>query len=100
MIKNASQMLDSFLFMQRDLEQDNGLFLVLVQRQKWYSISEDVAQGERDRMAERMLVEFAESGHPIFQATSPLSRGQLISKSGGKLSIHYAAENFSGQLLL
>ena len=32
MKKNASQMLDSFLYMQRDLEQDNGHFLVLVQR--------------------------------------------------------------------
>ena len=32
MKKNASQMLDSFLFLRRDLEQDNGLFSVLVQR--------------------------------------------------------------------
>ena len=30
--KNASQMLDSFLFMQEDLEKDNGHFSVLVQR--------------------------------------------------------------------
>ena len=32
MKKNASQMLDSFLYMQRSLEQDNGHLLVLVQR--------------------------------------------------------------------
>ena len=32
MKKNASQMFDSFLFVQEDLEQDNGLFSVLVQR--------------------------------------------------------------------
>ena len=32
MKKNASQMLDSFLYMQEDLEQDNGHFSVLVQR--------------------------------------------------------------------
>ena len=31
-------------------------------------------------------------GHPVFRATSPLSRGQLKSKSVGKLSIHYCAE--------
>ena len=43
-------------------------------------------------MAERMLVEFAESGCPIFRATSPLSKGQLKSKGHGKLSIHYAAD--------
>ena len=39
-----------------------------------------------------MLLEFAESGCPIFRATSPLSRGQLKSKGHGKPSIHYAAD--------
>ena len=34
MKKNANQMLDSFLNMQRDEEQDNGHFLVLVQRKR------------------------------------------------------------------
>ena len=43
-------------------------------------------------MADRMLIEFAESGHPIFRASSPLSRGQLKNKGHGKLSIHYAAD--------
>ena len=43
-------------------------------------------------MAERMLLEFAESDCPIFRATSPLSRGQLRSKGHGKLSIHSAAD--------
>ena len=38
------------------------------------------------------MVTLAESGHPIFRATSPLSRGQLKSKGGGKLSIHYCAD--------
>ena len=59
---------------------------------KWYSMSEDSPQGEWDHMAERMLVELAESGCPIFRSTSPLSRGRLKSKSRGKLSIHYAAD--------
>ena len=77
--------------MQRDLEKDNGHFSVLVQR-KWNSISEDSPQGERDKMAERMLLVFAESGCPIFRATSPVSRGQLKSKGHGKLSIHFAAD--------
>ena len=39
-----------------------------------------------------MLLEFAESGHPIFRATTPLSRGQLKSKGRGKLSIHFSAD--------
>ena len=40
----------------------------------------------------KMMVTLAESGHPVFRATSPLSRGQLKSKGGGKLSIHYCAD--------
>ena len=35
------------------------------------------------------LLEFAESGHPIFHATTPLSRGGLKSKGWGKLSVHF-----------
>ena len=38
------------------------------------------------------MLTFAESGHPVFRATSPLSRGQLKSKGGGILSIHYCAD--------
>ena len=87
MKKNASQMLDSFLYMQRDLEPDSGHFLVLVQ-----TISADSPQGEWDRIAEKMMLTFAESTHPVFQSTSPLSRGQLKSQGGGKLSIHYCAD--------
>ena len=59
---------------------------------KWCCISEDSPQGVWDNMAERVLLEFAESDCPIFRATSPLSRGRLKSKGHGKLSIHYAAD--------
>ena len=76
----ACQMPISFLYMQRDLEKDNGIFIGPGSEKKWYSISEDTPQGEWDRMAEKMLVELAESGCPIFRATSPLSRGRLKSK--------------------
>ena len=58
---------------------------------KWYSMKEDSHQGIWDKLAEKMLIEFAESGCPIFRATTPLSRGQLKSKGHGKLSIHFAA---------
>ena len=59
---------------------------------KWHSIKDDSPQGIWDNIAEKMLVEFAESGCPIFRATTPLSRGQVKSKGHGKLSIHYAAD--------
>ena len=58
---------------------------------KWYSMKEDSPQGIWDKIAERMLLEFAESECPIFRATTSLSRGQHRSKGHGKLSIHFAA---------
>ena len=56
---------------------------------KWYSTHDSRPQGEWDRVAELMMIKFGESGHPVFRATSPLSRGTLKSKGGGKLSIHF-----------
>ena len=58
---------------------------------KWYP-SENSPQGEWDHIAEDMLLRFAESGHPIFRSTTPLSRGQLKSKGKGKVSIHFSAD--------
>ena len=95
-----------FSIMQRDLEQDNGHFFGLGSEKKWYSISADSPQGELDKLAEKMMFEFAESGCPIFRATSPLPRSQLKSKGGGKLSIHCCADletiqtSFFAQLFL
>ena len=39
-----------------------------------------------------MTIKFSESGHPVFRATSPVSRGTLKSKGGGKLSVHFCAD--------
>ena len=69
----------------------NGHLLDQILKKKWYS-AENSPQGAWDHIAEEMLLEFAESGHPIFRATTPLSRGQLRSKGHGKLSIHFAAD--------
>ena len=59
---------------------------------KWYSTYMDRPRGEWDRVAELMMLKFGESGHPVFRSTSPLSRGVLKSKGGGKLSIHFCAD--------
>ena len=90
--KNVWQMLDSFLCMQKDLEKGQWSFVGPGSEKKWYSTKEDSPQGVWDNMAERMLLEFAESCCPIFRATTPLSRGQLKSKGHGKLSIDFAAD--------
>ena len=73
------------------LEQDNGHSSDMDQK-KWYSSGEYSPQGEWSRVAEQMMLTFAESKHPVFRSTSPLSRGVLKSKGGGKLSIHFCAE--------
>ena len=59
---------------------------------KWYSTHVSRPRGEWDRVAELMMIKFRESGHPVFRATSPSSRGTLKSKGGGKLSIHFCAD--------
>ena len=69
----------------------NGHFFGPSSGKKWYP-SENSPQGAWDHIAEDMLLKFAESGHPIFRATTPLSRGKLKSKGKGKLSFHFTAD--------
>ena len=56
---------------------------------KWYGTYSDKPDGDWDKIAERMMLNFAESGHPIFRATSALERGELRSKEDGKKSVHF-----------
>ena len=46
----------------------------------WTRTHEYRPQGEWDRVAEPMMVEFSESGHPVFRSMSPLSRGRSKAK--------------------
>ena len=50
----------------------------------WYGTYSDKPDGKWDKTAERMMLNFAESGHPVFRATSALEGGQLRSKGKGK----------------
>ena len=59
---------------------------------KWYSTNQERPEGKWDRVAELMMINFGQSGHPVFRATSPLSRGTLKSKGGGQLSTHFCAD--------
>ena len=67
-------------------------FLGLGSETKWYSTDNERPGGKWDRVAELIMIKFGESGHPVFRATSPLSRGTLKSKGRGKLSIHFCAD--------
>ena len=59
---------------------------------KWHSGEENSPLGAWGHIADEMLLEFAESGHPIFRAKTPFSRSKLKSKGYGKLSIHFTAD--------
>ena len=56
--------------------------------EKWYGTYSNKPDGDWDKTAERTMLNFSESGHPIFRATSALERGELRSKEKGKKSIH------------
>ena len=58
-------------------------------------MEEDSPQGIWDHIAENMLLEFAESGCPIFRATTPFSRCKLKSNGHGNLSLRFAADQES-----
>ena len=89
--KNVSQMPESSKYLQRKLVLDNGHLFVQVLKRS--GLLEIIAHKEFGTIpAEKMLLEFAECGHPIFRATTPLSRGILKSKGHGKLSIHFSAD--------
>ena len=62
---------------------------------KWYSTCDSRPQREWDRVAELTMVTIGESGHQVFRATSPLSRRTLKNRGGGKLSIHFSADEGS-----
>ena len=93
--KNVWQMPESSKYLQRNLVLDNGHSIGPGSEKKWYSGEENSPQGSWDYIADEMLLEFAESGHPTFRATTPLSRGILKSKGHGKLSIHFAADELT-----
>ena len=54
--------------------------------------------GEWSRVTKIMMINFAESGHPVFRAT--LERRELRSKEKGKKSIHFNGSNETVDLIL
>ena len=74
-------------------------FLEPGSEKKWYGTYDCKLDGSWDRTAEKMLLNFAGSGHPIFRGTSALKRGELRSE-GGKTSIHFNGSTQNIELLL
>ena len=69
-------------------------------QKKWYGTYDCKPDGSWNRTAEKMQLNFAGSGHPIFRCTGALERGHLRSKGGGKTSIHFNGSTENIELLL
>ena len=67
---------------------------------KWYGTHTYKPIGEWDRVAEDMMINFSESGHPVFRGSSALERGALKSKGKGKLSIHFCGDDDTAEVVL
>ena len=90
--------------MREDFHQEVSHSSDLCQKRSGILLMKTKPQREWNGVAELMMIKFSESGHPVFRSTSPLSRGTLKSKGGGKLSIHFCADEerlklFFAQLL-
>ena len=66
----------------------------------WHNTLKVKPGGKRDKSAQLMIDNFKLSGRPMFQAASPLGRGRLKSKGGGRISIHICADDDTMETLL
>ena len=64
-------------------------FLGSGSEKKWYGTYTYKSNGEWDRVAENMMINLSESGHPVLRGSSALERGALKSKGKGTLSFHF-----------
>ena len=67
---------------------------------QWYGTHTYKNNGEWDHVAEVMMINFSESGHPVFRGTSALERGTLRSTAGGKLSTHFCCDTDTVEVVL
>ena len=58
----------------------HGSFLGPGSGKKWYGTCSDKLDGAWDETAEKMMIEFSETAHPIFRASSALERGKFRRK--------------------
>ena len=86
--------------MPRGFRTDVGHFWDLVVRKSGTELMSASQIGEWNSTAEVMMLNFAESGHPVFRATSALETGEVKSKEGGKKSIHFNGSEETVELIL
>ena len=85
---------------QKDANRDHWPFLGPGSEKQWYGTYSDKPDGVWDTTAEDMILEFAETIHPMFLASSAPERGKLRSKGGGKKTIHFTGSEQNVELIL
>ena len=93
-------MLSEFLSMLEDSRKDTGRFWNLDPRRIGAEPHAHKPDEEWDTTAEGMMLNFAESGHPVFRASSALEGGELKSKAKGKKFIHFNGSDETIELIL
>ena len=90
--KNANQVLSSFLSVRKDFQQDNGHSSDLDQKRNGIPLMNTVRKEDGTELQSKWCWQLQKAHIPVFRSTSPLSRGMLKCKGGGKLSIHFCAD--------
>ena len=67
---------------------------------KWYGTYSDNPDGVWEKSAADMMLEFGETIHPLFRASSALERGELRSKEGRKKTIHFNGSEQNVEFIL
>ena len=67
---------------------------------KWCGTHTYKPNGKWDRVAEDMMINFSESGHPVFSGSIASERGALKSNRKGKLSIHFRGDDEIAEVVL
>ena len=67
---------------------------------KWYGTHAHKPDGEWDKTAEGMMLNIAESQHPVFRASCGLERGEMKSKGKGVKTIHFNGSDETIELIL
>ena len=69
-------------------------------RKKWCGTHVSKLDGEWDKTAECMMLNFTECWHPVFRASNALERGELKSKGKGVKAIHFNGSEDTTELIL
>ena len=97
---NVKVMLTKLQITPAKFPRGHGPFLGPGSEKKWYGTYSDKPDGICDKTAEKIMIDFSETAHPIFRAFGALERGELRSKGGSKKTIHFISREQNVELIL